>query len=103
LAVGQDRLAGAVRRRALAQRGEPLEVGALVPRLTAGIGHVGEPGHHGRLARRRRAHLDSKLTVLAQLDARKPAPARGPRVLGTDAQGRERLRIDAVLTAGGSE
>ena len=84
--VGEHRLAGAVGRRALAQGGEPLEVGTLATREAAGIGHVGDPGHHGRLARRRRAHQHGELAVLAELDAREPAAVERARSRSTRAR-----------------
>jgi hypothetical protein len=83
--------------------GEPFEVGTLAARGPTGIGHVGDPGHDGRLARRRRAHQNVELAVLAKLDARKPAAVSGHGTLDAGAEHRERLRRDAVLAARGRE
>ena len=60
------------RRAASRSRSGPLRRGS-----AARIGHVGDPGHDGRLARRRRAHREGELAVRAQLDTREPAAVSG--------------------------
>src|SRR4051812_3858466 len=73
LAVGEQRLAGAVAGRLGAQGAEPLEVRPLAPGRAAGGRAVEDPCHRLGLARRRGAHVHVQRAVRAQLDAREPA------------------------------
>src|SRR6185295_16970622 len=58
-----------------------------------------DPGHYGRLARRRGAHEHGKLAVRAQLDAREPAALTRQLALDAGTERRQRLGREAVLVA----